>query len=588
MPKAKAYSYIRFSTPDQIKGDSLRRQTEQSKKYAEDHELELDERFSLRDLGISAYDKSNIKKGALGHFLHLVEDGQIERGSYLLVESLDRLSRAQIMDALGVFLGILNAGITIVTLVDDVVYSRETTNNNLMNLIASIVIMSRATEESATKSKRIRAAWDNKRANIHIKRLTARCPYWMKPISGKLGFELIPDRVNVIKRIFKMAKDGIGNSTIVKRLNEESISPFSDKTNGWQPSYIQKLLRNKAVYGEFQMNLKRSGEITLAGQPIIGYYPAIMSKDEWLLVNAIRSNRRTRGGISKGKHLSNMFSGLLQCGYCGGSMVMGGYVSKKANGEKRSKKYVACSNARRGLGCYFIQWSYSDLEQQIIQFCRSVDFAEVLGKKNTDSKEIEETRKRLINIDCEITAKKEKLGNLMAAIERGESRTPEVVIRRIAEIDGEVDELIKEREQVEYALARLISAVAEQSTQQEALVKLLEHLQTLSGSKLHDLRIKLSERIKRAIMIIVLYPGGSLLADLHRKKIEAALSDPSYAAELKFTLDSLNTTPDKSRRFITIIFQNRESLSISKTDVIHNVTKRMPIKEYLDGQIMEL
>jgi len=32
--KKKAYSYIRFSTPEQLKGDSLRRQLESSRKYA--------------------------------------------------------------------------------------------------------------------------------------------------------------------------------------------------------------------------------------------------------------------------------------------------------------------------------------------------------------------------------------------------------------------------------------------------------------------------------------------------------------------------------------------------------------------------
>src|SRR5262245_52339556 len=30
----KAYSYLRFSTPDQMKGDSLRRQTELARRYA--------------------------------------------------------------------------------------------------------------------------------------------------------------------------------------------------------------------------------------------------------------------------------------------------------------------------------------------------------------------------------------------------------------------------------------------------------------------------------------------------------------------------------------------------------------------------
>jgi hypothetical protein len=42
-----AYSYIRFSTPDQIKGDSLRRQTEASSHYAAEHNLTLDETLNV-------------------------------------------------------------------------------------------------------------------------------------------------------------------------------------------------------------------------------------------------------------------------------------------------------------------------------------------------------------------------------------------------------------------------------------------------------------------------------------------------------------------------------------------------------------
>lgn len=582
----KAYSYIRFSTPDQIKGDSLRRQTELSKQYAEVRGLELDTTLNLRDLGVSAYDNSNIKKGALGQFLHLVENGRIESGSYLLVESLDRISRAQVMDALHVFLGILNAGISIVTLADGAIYSRESANDNWGSLVMSIVIMSRATEESATKSKRIRAAWDNKRANVHIKRLTSRCPYWMKPTFGDSGFELIPERVDVVKRIFQMAKEGIGNSTIVKRLNEETISTFSDKTNGWQPSYVQKLLRNKAVYGAFQMSLQRSGEITSIGEPIPNYYPPIMSKEEWLWVNSIRADRRTRGGVSKGKHLSNIFSGLLQCGYCGGSMVMGGYVKKKINGEKRSGKYVACSNGRRGLGCYFIQWNYPDLEQQILQFCRSVDFAEVLGKKNNSGREVEEARKKVIRIQAEIAACESKITNLGDALEEGmdDKLSLRSIVNRIKKIENELENLKKDKEQAELNAVQLASHVAEQSRQQGAIVELFEQLQTLDGSKLHDLRIRLSERIKKVIALIGLYPGGQLLSDKRRKTLEANLAKTGYAMEeIKIYLDSLGTVPNKADKYMLMVFKNNDSLLVSNGKVRYNLKETMPIEEYLRG-----
>ena len=92
----KAFSYSRFSSPEQRKGDSLRRQVEASRKFAQAHGLELDE--GLSDIGISAYRGANRYKGALARFLQLVREGKVPKGSFLLVESLDRLSREQVLE----------------------------------------------------------------------------------------------------------------------------------------------------------------------------------------------------------------------------------------------------------------------------------------------------------------------------------------------------------------------------------------------------------------------------------------------------------------------------------------------------------
>jgi hypothetical protein len=59
VPKApggrpRAYSYIRFSTPEQAKGDSLQRQTDAARAWAARHGLELDEELTFRDEGVSA------------------------------------------------------------------------------------------------------------------------------------------------------------------------------------------------------------------------------------------------------------------------------------------------------------------------------------------------------------------------------------------------------------------------------------------------------------------------------------------------------------------------------------------------------
>ena len=117
MSRPTAYSYIRFSHPSQSEGDSLRRQTKAAEDWAARNEVLLDTSTTLHDLGTSAFTgahRSNPDRNALAAFLKLVADGKVPRGSYLVVENLDRLSREDIQPALLLVVGLTQAGIRVV------------------------------------------------------------------------------------------------------------------------------------------------------------------------------------------------------------------------------------------------------------------------------------------------------------------------------------------------------------------------------------------------------------------------------------------------------------------------------------------
>ena len=204
-----AYSYVRFSTPDQIKGDSARRQAESSTRYAKDNNLTLDDSLNLNDFGVSAFTGANASNGKLGSFIMAIETGRVQPGSYLLVESLDRLSRTATLTALGQFIRILENNIAIVTLIDNRVYTRDSIND-IGNLMYSLMIMARAYEESLTKSKRIREAWSNKRkrAREGTHKLTKTCPCWLELKDDQ--FHLIQEKVDLVKRKYDLALNGSG------------------------------------------------------------------------------------------------------------------------------------------------------------------------------------------------------------------------------------------------------------------------------------------------------------------------------------------------------------------------------------------
>jgi DNA invertase Pin-like site-specific DNA recombinase len=173
----KAYSYIRMSTDTQLKGDSLRRQMEQSKNYADENNLTLIESIDgrrLEDIGVSAFNGKNATDGVLSIFLKHLESGNIEKDSVLLVESLDRLSRDRITGAMSQFISIINNGIEIVTLIDGQVYNKKIIDQNPYLIIMGLTVMMRANEESETKSIRGKAVWSKKRKEAEEKVITKK------------------------------------------------------------------------------------------------------------------------------------------------------------------------------------------------------------------------------------------------------------------------------------------------------------------------------------------------------------------------------------------------------------------------------
>jgi DNA invertase Pin-like site-specific DNA recombinase len=286
-----------MSTDTQLRGDSRRRQLEASRAYAAANDLELVEGAELEDIGVSAFRGANVRDGALGQFLRAVKEGVVKPGSFLIVESLDRLSREQVLTAQSLFLSIIQAGINLVTLTDNRVYRAGETE--LADLIVSLVIMSRAHEESQTKSHRVRAAWMNKRSKAASVPMSRICPAWLELSSDRTRYAEVPERVEIVRRIFNEAAAGVGMYSIQNRLNKDGVPGFGS-SNGWHQSYVAKILGNRAVLGEFQPHTTRNGKRIVEGDPIKGYFPAIIDEQLFYRAQLDKSERKKRGLEERG------------------------------------------------------------------------------------------------------------------------------------------------------------------------------------------------------------------------------------------------------------------------------------------------
>jgi len=405
-----AISYIRFSSLEQSKGDSYRRQMALTQAYCEKNNLTLIDEQA--DKGISAFKGANLDDGALGEIIRRAEKGAYSKGTVLIVESLDRISRQDINTALRLFLGILGNGLDIVTLSDG---EKRYRNGNIdpMDLMLSIFILSRAHEESATKSKRISASWSNKREQARStgKPMTTICPSWLEFVDGK--YKINEDRAKYIRLIFELSLEfNMGSQAIATELNNGGVKPWGisskrNKTGLWSKSYITKILQNPAVYGCYQPCKKFNGQRIASGEALNDYYPAVIDK---FTFDQNKSKQSKRKIIDVGRAASivdyNIYRGITFCSNCGKPLQM---TSKIAKGV--GYRYMICSGK-----CGMKPARFDKFERLILDFIPNVDLASI-------SSSIGEQLKRNQAREGQIIEKKDVLKTLTEKWEKTYSPT---------------------------------------------------------------------------------------------------------------------------------------------------------------------
>jgi DNA invertase Pin-like site-specific DNA recombinase len=316
---AIGYSYIRFSSPAQAEGDSLRRQTEAARQWCEKNAVCFDTTTTLHDLGKSAYTgahRKNPDRHALAAFLKLVEQGKIPRGSYLIIENLDRLSREHIRSALTLLLNLIESGVRVVQLKPAVTVFDDDVDPYL--LMMAIMELARGHGESKLKSERVGEAWAEKKRLARegknqpprrkdgrvTKALTDRLPAWVEEKGGQLV--LIPRKAAAVRQVILLAAAGYGINVILKRLADDKVEPIG-RSGRWTHSYVGLLLKDRNVIGELQPR-RRDG--TPDGPVIPDYYPAVVTLQEWHAARAGAAQRKKRPG-KVGNHL-NVFAGLMR------------------------------------------------------------------------------------------------------------------------------------------------------------------------------------------------------------------------------------------------------------------------------------
>jgi DNA invertase Pin-like site-specific DNA recombinase len=397
----RAYSYIRFSHAKQAEGGSLERQLSLTRAYCERRGLVLDDSLNLQDLGLSAFHSANVKEGALAGFLEACRTGRVPPNSVLVIESLDRLSRDQIRPALQLFLQLQDHGITIVTHQPEREYRPDATD--ALALIEPLIIFARAHEESAMKSHRRKDGWRQarERARAGGGPMLKTCPAWLEVTPD--GFRVKEEAVAIVRRIFDMARDGLGVYRIAERLNREGVPPIGRKGQ-WVRPYVYRILTNPAAMGSQQPQRQEGKKMVPDGPPIPNYFPPIVSEDQWNEAQACIQRRTLgRGAGRKGPEETNLFTGLLRCALSGEKLHIIHALGRKREAGRKRYVYLTPSQdsgARSGRRIDYAVFEAAVLS--LLDELRPSDIAPVGGHKNGRKAEIARLSGRLLDIDSRL------------------------------------------------------------------------------------------------------------------------------------------------------------------------------------------
>jgi hypothetical protein len=127
---------------------------------------------------------------------------------------------------------------------------------------------------------------------------------------------------------------------------------------------------NGAVYGLYRPHTKKQ-DVKL--EPIEGYYPVVIEKATFDQTK-YEMKSRILGGGRIGK-VSNLFTHLAFCGYCGNAATH----HNKGEGSKGGQ-YLSCGRAKAKAGCSHVTlMTTRAMEEAFLTYCREVDISAILG-----------------------------------------------------------------------------------------------------------------------------------------------------------------------------------------------------------------
>lgn len=473
-----AFSYIRWSSAKQGKGDadSFTRQTALAKEIADSKGWNL---IDLPpDAGISAWKGKNIHTGALGAFIQRIKSGSIETPCVLILEKLDRFSRADVHIVLPIFLNLLELGVEVYSHAENYHYTKEVLADKPTETIISMLLgFVAANQYSKTLSFRVKAAKErNIKAAIAGEKVyvESATPMWLDWNKEKKEFHF-NSVTPIIQEIFQSYLAGETMRDICRQLNDKQIkTPYGKQ---WSQPCVRNILQSKSAIGQYRTNSN--------------YFPAIVSVEDFDKVQVLIASRRTPKG--RPSDYVNILQGLAKCSVCGLPLVM----HASGNGKVR---YLRCIHRYENRCTAHTQIPISIIEGSLFVLAIKSNPAILIESGQI---EIKSTIQKLLAEKSSITAKINKLLELEIDVAELKEKLNELKSKREA-----LDALLRQ-EQAKVAPDALATSLGQLKS---ILADMVDGIADVDLAPLAD--VEKRKTIKKLLPAIV----STVVVDLDNKK----------------------------------------------------------------------
>lgn len=568
-------TYTRFSTSIQKDGLSEFRQDELTQRYVldfcEEHSVPVEDIISLKDRGVSAYRGKNMTKGSLSEIIAKFKSDELpkvynEKGeinTFLFIESLDRLSRADLHTANKLFLDLVEyCNIVVVAENEKKIYSLNSlkTDMGMLDLFSALLTLSRSHNESRMKEMRHRANWSNKRQSVidyfelskeeregveYPQNPTRTCPWWLKPKDDNRGFEFIEEHRKAMMFFLNRMLDGYGLTSCIRRLNDKIESgefkvEFSDRqknAQGFQTHTFYQLLNNDnndSIIGDLilhqdyyptekdvQQGLyekKQLGKkVRIPVYTAKGYYPALLNEVEYLRLRQ-QMKQRKQTQTKPNKKVANIAQGLLKCPLCGYSYT---YVADNRAGRHHNL-VCALSRAKK---CKASTFRYKWFENNLLNYCRNLDMNRVMGLKTVDKNKakIEEYELDIGTLEYEILSLNNELEQLVSNLSKiSITSLLEKAQERYVLMENDIKVKSYELEQIQIELRSLKKTSSHQRNVNEKIYELIDSVQLKDDVQLRE---RLNIELKKVIKSLHIYHKNNENNFLNRNLIAVKFMD---------------------------------------------------------------